>query len=175
MCIRDSAYDAAVHARELRGEGPSGLFASGERQEHLGVLATWRQELAQQNLALDEMQVHRFGRGGEHSPVDHVHDPLSLDVDVTGPTGITALVRVEIGGRSLSTAGGLSESVTLFKRTKENTDAWSEAGRERTALRAFIDHAMFSASGLAADQPHASVLVVATPDWPSKESSLVLI
>ena len=163
----ERAYDAVVHARELRGEGPSGLFASGERHEHLGVLAMWQRELARENLALDEIQVHRFGRGGEDSPVDHVHDPLSLDVDVTGPTGITTLVRVEIGGRSLSTAGGLSESVTLFKRAKENSDAWSEAGRERTALRAFIDHAMFSASGLAADQPHASVLVVATPEGPT--------
>jgi exodeoxyribonuclease V gamma subunit len=162
----EAAYDAAVHARELRGEGPSGLFASGERQEHLAVLGTWKTELAAVGIAIEDLQVHRFGRGGEHSPVDHVHDPLALDVDVTGPSGVTALVRVEVNGRTLATAGGTRESVTLFKRAKEDGNAWGEAGRERAALRAFVDHALFAAAGLAAE-PHGSVLVVATPEGPT--------
>jgi exodeoxyribonuclease V gamma subunit len=164
-CSLERAYDAAVRGRELRGEGPSGLFASGERQQHLGVLATWQREFAQLGLSLGEMQVHRFGRGGEHAPVDHVHDPLAIDVDVVGPTGVTALVRAEIGG-TLSTTAGLRESVALFKRAKEYTDPWADAGREMYALRAFVEHAVVSASGLAADQPHGSVLVVATPEGP---------
>jgi hypothetical protein len=162
----ERAYDALVHAREIRGEGPSGLFASGERQEHLGVLATWQRELAARELALDALELHRFGRGGEDSAVDHVHDPLSLDVDVVGATGITSLVRVEIGGRSLSTTVGMGASVALFKRAKEKPE-WLDPEHERLALRAFVDHVVFAASGLAADRPHESVVVVATPEGPT--------
>jgi exodeoxyribonuclease V gamma subunit len=166
-CSLERAYDATVHARELRGAGPSGLFASGERHVHLGVLQTWRTELAQVGLAIEDMQVHRFGRGGSHAPVDHAHDALSIDVDVVGPTGVTTLVQAEIGGNTLAMDGGLGQSITLFKRARETTDVWGDAALERSALRAFVDHAILAASGLAPGQPRGSVLVVASPEGPT--------
>ena len=153
-CPVEHAYDEAVRARELRGAGPSGLFAAGERGSHLAALATWRGELEALGLPIAGIQVHRFGRGGEHSAVDQVHDALSIDVDVLGPTGVTTLVRVEIGGRTLPMAGDLAESLSLFKRANEGKDEWAVAGRERSALRAFLDHALLSASGVAAGRSH---------------------
>ena len=42
----EDAYDRAVRGRELRGAGPSGVFARGERGPHLETLVSWRDELA---------------------------------------------------------------------------------------------------------------------------------
>ncbi len=44
-CPIEQAYDEAVRGRELRGAGPSGLFARGEREPHLATLASWREAL----------------------------------------------------------------------------------------------------------------------------------
>jgi exodeoxyribonuclease V gamma subunit len=165
----ERAYDDAVRARELRGAGPSGVFASGERGSHLNALHIWRTELEAQGLPLDGIRVHRFGRGGEYSPADQVHDPLVLDIDVLGPTAVTRVFQVEVGGRTLPLGADLGTSATLFKRANETKGPWGVAGRERATLRAFVDHAILSASGVAAGQPHASVTVVSTLDGPVTE------
>ncbi len=44
-CPIEQAYDEAVRGRELRGSGPSGLFARGERGPHLATLDAWCAEL----------------------------------------------------------------------------------------------------------------------------------
>jgi exodeoxyribonuclease V gamma subunit len=165
----ERAYDDAVRARELRGAGPSGVFANGERGSHLRALHTWRSELEAQSIPLEGVRVHRFGRGGDNSPADQIHDPLVLDIDVVGPTAVTRVVQVEVGGRTLPIGADLATSATLFKRAAENKGPWSVPGQERATLRAFVDHAILAASGVADGRPHAAVTVIATPEGPVTE------
>jgi hypothetical protein len=169
----DEAYGGIVKGRELRGRGPSGLFAEGEREEHLRTLETWCSELEGAHVATDGIAVHRFGRAGEHARVDQVHDPLALDVGVVDRHGVERVLRVEVGGRTLPLAvggGDIRTSVTLLRRAAEKKeDEWARAGRERSALRAFVDHAVLSASGVAEGRAHASVVVVATPEGATTE------
>ncbi len=162
----ERAYDEVVRDRELRGRGPSGVFARGERADHLHTLGTWRQQLAAQRVTLDSIEVHRFGRGGEHSAADHVHPPLAIEVDVTDPAGVTHIVRAEISGRSLPMGGeAAGTSITLSHRgVNEKQTEWAKADRQRAMLRAFVDHAVLSASGVREGQSHESLVVVATPE-----------
>ncbi len=164
-CPLERAYDDAVRGRELRGLGPSGVFAQGERGAHLETLASWRDEVAARGESIDAIEVYRFGRAGEHARAGQVFDAVALDVDVVDASGVQRVVRVEIGGRTLPMGAGARTSITLMKRAKERwDDPWVSAERERSALRAFVDHAVLSASGVAADRPHASVIVVRTPE-----------
>ncbi|MBV9949259.1 MAG: exodeoxyribonuclease V subunit gamma [Myxococcales bacterium] len=164
----DEVYDATVRDRELRGSGPSGLFAAAERVEHLQTLAAWREEIEAHGIGFESLSVHRFGRAGEHATADRVHPALSLEVDVAGASGATELVRAEIGGRTLP-LGDAEVSVTLTRRMKEGKDEWAAADRQRAVLRAFVDYAVLSASGLAEGRPHASLAVVATPEGTTAE------
>jgi exodeoxyribonuclease V gamma subunit len=161
----DRAYENVVRERELRGIGPSGVFAEGERADHLRTLEAWRTELEGAGVAPDAIELHRFGRAGEHARADHVHAPLLLDVGVVDAGGVERVVRAEISGRTLPMGVGASVSLTLLRRAKEKReDEWSRAGRERSALRAFVDHAVLSASGAAEGRARASLVVVATPE-----------
>jgi exodeoxyribonuclease V gamma subunit len=109
--------------------------------------------------------VHRFGPAGEHAQADHVHDPVVLDVDVVDSVGVMRLVRAEIGGRTLPLSADAATSIIPFKRGQEAaSDEWTRADEDRASLRAFVDHAVLSASGAAAGQPHASVTILATPE-----------
>jgi exodeoxyribonuclease V gamma subunit len=88
-----------------------------------------------------------------------------LDVDVVGPGGVTRVVRAEIAGRTLPTAHDGGVSLTMLRRGKEKKDdAWARAGRERAALRAFVDHAVLSGTGVTEGRPHASLVIVARQD-----------
>ena len=166
----EQAYDEAVRDRELRGRGPSGVFARGERDEHLHTLETWRAQLASFEVALDAIEVHRFGRAGEHATADHVHPPLIVEVDVPDAAGVTRIVRAEIGGRTLPMAArGPGASITLSRRVKETQDDWTRADRQRAMLRAFVDHAVLAASGVVEGSRHGSLVVVATPQEPIAE------
>jgi exodeoxyribonuclease V gamma subunit len=166
----ERAYDEVVRDRELRGSGPSGVFAQGERADHLRTLETWREQLVFSEVALDSIEVHRFGRAGEHATADHVHPPLIVEVDVADPTGVTHIVRAEIGGRTLPMGGGAANaSITLSHRIKEKQDEWAKADRSRAMLRAFVDHAVLSASGVREGRCHESLVVVATPEEPITE------
>jgi exodeoxyribonuclease V gamma subunit len=159
----DEAYDAVVRERELRGTGPSGIFARGEREDHIATLEAWRSELQNASISLDQIEIHRFGRAGEHARADHAHESLSLDVAVVDPRGVQRTVRAEIVGRALPLATDAGASLTLLRRAKDKRDdPWARAGRDRTALRAFVDHAMLTAKGVATGRAHSSVLVVAT-------------
>ncbi len=169
-CSLEEAYDGAVRGRELRGAGPSGVFAEGERVSHLETLAAWRDELGVCGESIDDLEVYRFGRAGEHARAGKVFDAVALDVDVVDPNGLQRVFRVEVGGRTLPMTGGTGSSITLAKRAKEKwDDPWVSAERERAALRAFVDHAVLSASGVAPDRPHASVIVVRTPEGVASE------
>ena len=165
----EDAYDAVARARELRGTGPSGVFARGERGDHLRALGEWRAALTQHAISADALAVHRFGRGGEHSRGHHVHEPLMLDVGVEDAAGVMRLFRVDIGGRTLPFAAGARTSVVLAKRASEARDDWARAGRRRSLLRAFVDYAVLSASGVEGGGEganHASLLVVSTHEGP---------
>jgi exodeoxyribonuclease V gamma subunit len=161
----DEAYDAMVRDRELRGQGPSGVFAQGEREDHRATLEAWCGELERAQMPIADVEVHRFGRAGEHSRADHVHEPLVIDVPVVDRRSVERVVRVEIVGRALPLAAQSRASITLLRRAKERRDdEWARAGRERAALRAFVDHAVLSATGTLGERPHSSLLVVATSE-----------
>jgi exodeoxyribonuclease V gamma subunit len=160
------AYDAVVRDRELRGLGPTGVFAQGERADHIRALATWKAALLDHDVPVDAIEVHRFGRAGEHARADAVHEPVVVEVDVVDAAGVQRIVRAEIAGRTLPLGADRTASITLSKRANEGTDDWAEAGRKRAALRAFVDHAVLSAAGLGAGRAHESIAVVATPDGP---------
>jgi exodeoxyribonuclease V gamma subunit len=166
----DPAYDAMARERELRGTGPTGVFAQGERAQHLEVLQAWAQALEGHSVPRDALEVHRFGRAGEQSSADHAHPAVVVDVDVTDAQGVTRVTRVEIGGRTrpigqtATPEGSAALSVTLAKRGKDPREEWARAGRRREVLNAFVDHAMLSASGVAEGRTHGSLAVVVTPD-----------
>ncbi len=91
-------------------------------------------------------------------------DAVALDVDVIDAAGVTRVKRVEIGGRTLPLGADARSSITLIKRAKQKwDDVWVEAERDRAVLRSFLDHALLSASGVAADVPHTSLIVTSTP------------
>jgi exodeoxyribonuclease V gamma subunit len=165
----ERAYDDTVRDRELRGSGPSGLFAQAERTEHLRTLEGWKEQLDALEIPLEAVDVHRFGRAGEHATADRVHPPLAIEVDVADPNGVTRLVRVEIGGRTLP-AFAAETSVTFLRRGKEGRDEWAQAERQRAMLvRAFVDHAVLAASGVAESVPRAAVLIVGSPQGATAE------
>ncbi len=156
-------YDVAAQGRALRGSGPSGVFARGERENHLETLEAWCSELAESGVTVDSIDVHRFGRGAQLTRADHTHDALALDVDVVDSSGVTRVVCVEVSGGLLPLGAEGCISLTLAKRAQQDGE-WAGAGRERAALRAFVDHAVLSASGVSEDRPFASVSVVASGD-----------
>jgi exodeoxyribonuclease V gamma subunit len=158
------AYDALVRDRELRGLGPSGVFAQGERADHVRALSTWKSVLVDQGVAFDAIEVHRFGRAGEHARADEVHEPVIVEVDVLDAAGVQHLVRAEIAGRTQPLGKDRTASITLAKRANDGDDDWDRADRKRAALRAFVDHAVLSAAGIAAGQPHSSIYVLATAE-----------
>lgn len=164
------AYDEEVERRELRGAGPSGLFARSERATHVATMESWQREMARVGVDLADIQVHRFGRAGEHASAHRVHDALTVDVDVVDAAGVTRLVRAEIGGRTQPMGNDAGTSLTLLKRAAEwRDDEWSQAERGRIALRAFVEHAVLSASGVAEQRPHGSLVVIGTADETSQE------
>jgi exodeoxyribonuclease V gamma subunit len=167
----EQAYDEAVRDRELRGAGPSGAFARGERRDHVETLRTWRSELAQHDVAFESLGVHRFGRGGEHAESDEVHPAVSFDLDVL-EAGTKRVLRAEIIGRTLPLASREGASVTFAKRGDDADDDWSRATRRRTLLRSLVDHAVLCASegGTAERTPAMTALiVVATSDGANTE------
>jgi exodeoxyribonuclease V gamma subunit len=157
----ERAYDDEVHERELRGTGPSGVFAAGERWGHLRTLESWKAQLEAIGVPIETICTHRFGRAGEHATADRVHPALVLDVDVEDAAGVTKVLRAEIGGRTLPLADDARVSVTLARYGGDEQDEWAVADRRRAALRAFVDHAVLSASGVADGRTHASF--TATP------------
>ena len=169
----EPAYDAKVQERELRGRGPSGVFATGERGDHLRALHTWEKALAEHEVPYDAIELYRFGRAGEHARANEVHESLVLDVDVEDAAGVTRMVRAEVTGRTLPLGLGATASITLAKRASEATDEWAAAGRKIPWLRAFVDHAVLAASGLGTDRAHTSLLVVATTDKPVVEAHVL--
>jgi exodeoxyribonuclease V gamma subunit len=161
----EEAYDAVVRERELRGTGPSGVFAQGEKENHLAILATWTRELAGCDVPVDSIEVHRFGPAGERAQADKVHDPVVVEVDLEDSSGVMRIVRAEIGGRTLPLGADAGTSIIPLKRGKEvASDDWARADEDRASLRAFIDHAVLSASGVADGRPHGCVTVLATAD-----------
>jgi exodeoxyribonuclease V gamma subunit len=164
----EGAYDAAVRERELRGEGPSGAFARGERDDHLHALAIWRSELQRCDVAMESLAVHRLGRGGERSEGDAVHEPLTFELDVLDG-GTTRVLKTEIVGRTLPLGAAETTSVTLAKRVEEQDDEWARAGRRRTLLRSFVDHAVLCAAGQGSGVARSALIVVATPEGANTE------
>jgi exodeoxyribonuclease V gamma subunit len=158
-------YDQAARERELRGSGPSGAFARAERDDHLKTLETWRAELAAAGVAIEGIEVHRFGRSGEASRADASHDALVLDVDYKDHGGVTRIVKAELWGSTLPLGADRTISVTLAKRA-DPKGSWGRA--DRAQLRAFVDHAALAAAGIAPGSLHASLSVIATPEGPRR-------
>jgi exodeoxyribonuclease V gamma subunit len=157
-------YDALVRDRELRGLGPTGVFAQGERADHLRALEQWKAALVEHDVPFDAIELHRFGRAGEHAHANAVHEPVVVDVDVVDAGGVQRHVRAEIAGRTLPLGAQRTASITLSKRANDGDGDWAAAGRKRATLRAFVDHVVLSAGEVRAGLPHASLAVVATPE-----------
>lgn len=157
------AYDVMARERELRGLGPSGVFARGERGAHLDVLDAWRRGLEGHDVTVESLQVHRFGRGGEHARVHQVHGALGIDVAIDDRQGVRRTVRVELAGKSLPVGGAGRVSATLLKRANESKDnEWAVAGRLRTMIRAFVEYAVLVASGVEPGDAHGALALVQT-------------
>ena len=165
----EQAYDARVRDRALRGQGPSGLFARGERADHLRALRMWQKVLADDQTPHDSLVRHRFGRAGEQAQADAVHPALAIDVDYVDPAGVTRLVRAQLAGRLLAVGCEGTVSVTLNKRANAAEDDWAQADGKRITLRAFVDHAILSAAGVRPGDRHASLHVLATPGKPVRQ------
>jgi exodeoxyribonuclease V gamma subunit len=164
-----AAYDAEIERRALRGEGPSGVFARGERANHLRALETWGSVLEAQSVPLDRIEQQRFGRAGEHAKADAVHPALSLDLDIVDGGGVTRVLRVEITGRTMPLGALGTTSLALLARPNEDAGEWARADRARMALRGFIDHVVLAASGTAAERAHDALVVIATDEAPCVE------
>jgi exodeoxyribonuclease V gamma subunit len=160
------AYDHAVEQRELRGSGPTGAFARGERASHLSTLETWREEVTKRGIPLEDIELHRFGRAGELARADQVHDAVAIDVDVEDAHGVMRVVRVDVAGRTQPLGDGSGASITLLKNLPLEKDEWLDAELDRRILRAFVEHAMLSASGVAEGRAHTALLVIADPEEP---------
>jgi exodeoxyribonuclease V gamma subunit len=162
----ETAYDAAVRARALRGQGPSGLFAEGERPEQLGTLATWTREIAKMGAGVGaSAAIHRFGAGADLSPSgDVVHPPLGVDAEAPDADGSPRAVHVELVGRTLPRTG---EAFLTLSRMPQR-DRWAA---DRAALRAFLENAVLVAAGAVEPAPYASVLVEGS-DTSARTSSI---
>jgi exodeoxyribonuclease V gamma subunit len=160
-----AAYDAAAHERELRGSGPSSVFARGEREDHVRALEQWKRGLEEAGVDLATIEAHRFGSAGENARSSRAHPPLTLDLHLPDGAGVAQLVRVEIGGHTLKMGGGGEASVILHKRAKKpGAGDWEDADLERMVLRAFVDHAVLAAAGIAPGRPRRCVTVMAARD-----------
>ncbi|HXX70474.1 MAG TPA: exodeoxyribonuclease V subunit gamma, partial [Polyangiaceae bacterium] len=159
-------YDEEVVHRELRGTGPSGVFARGERDDHVATLQAWQRGLDACGVAPGSIELCRFGRAGESARADRIHDGIPIDVDVVDHAGVMRRTRVELGGRILPLANPAETSLLLLRRRRQATkaDDWAQAETDRLFLRAFVEHAALSASGQSADRPRESIVLLATPD-----------
>jgi exodeoxyribonuclease V gamma subunit len=164
-----AAYDAAARERELRGSGPSGVFARGEREDHVRTLEAWKSALAREGIGLDAIAVHRFGRAGEHARAQQPHPSLVLDLQLADRAGVVHMVKVDVSGRSLPVGNDAEASILLHKRLRKPADKeWETADLERMALRAFIDHAVLSAAGVTSGRPRRCVTVIASREEPEE-------
>jgi exodeoxyribonuclease V gamma subunit len=164
-----AAYDAAARERELRGTGPSGVFARGEREDHVRTLEAWSSALTREGVGLDAIEIHRFGRAGEHARAQQPHPSLVLDLQLPDRAGVVHLVKVDVSGRTLPIGNDAEASVLLHRRLKRPGDKdWDTADLERMALRAFIDHAVLSAAGVTSGRPRRCVTVIASREEPDE-------
>jgi exodeoxyribonuclease V gamma subunit len=149
----DEAYDSAVRACALRGQGPAGLFAEGERPKQLGTLLAWTREIRKLGAGVKEAAaVHRFGAGVDITPSDEAHPPFGLEVQVSDVNATPRTVHVDLIGRTLPRSPEVFITLSRLPRT----DPWAN---DRAALRAFVDNAVLVAAGAVAPLPYASVFV----------------
>lgn len=162
----ERVYDEEVVHRELRGAGPSGAFARGEREDHVATLQAWERGLTECGIDAQTIEVHRFGRAGELARADCVHDAIAIDVDFVDRVGVMRRIRVELTGKMLPLAHPGGASVLLLRRRRHSTkrDEWADAETDRLFLRAFVEHAALSASGESAGQSRESIVVISVPD-----------
>ena len=160
----EPAYDAVVRDRELRGLGPSGVFAKGERGDHLRALHTWAKALAENGIPYDAIELYRFGRAGEHARADAVHEALVLDVDVDRcGRGAADGARRNRGADVAARAGG--GGVDHAGEARERGDGRVGAGGAKAGACCAPSSTTRCSRhrGSAPDRGHKSLLVVATP------------
>lgn len=151
-----SRYEAQAARLLAAARVPVGLFSDLERQKHLSELLAWDEgfhtSVAEAGAA--EVRALRFGQAEEHVDAQ-VHEPVLLDVPVRDE-----IVRVELVGRTQPIiAGPRAGSLLLERRKVDKADA-ELVRRRRSALKAFLDQVLLAASGVAADRPHASFLLL---------------
>lgn len=172
----ERVYDEEVVHRELRGTGPSGAFARGERDDHVATLHAWDSGLGASGVDAGAIEVHRFGRASELARADRIHEGLRIDLDLVDHAGVMRPIRVELGGKVLPLATPSGTSVLLLRRRRPATkkDEWAHAEIDRLFLRAFVEHATLSASGHSAGRSRESIAVLAMPDGASVTERVTL-
>jgi exodeoxyribonuclease V gamma subunit len=147
-----TAYDQIKTRYELKGELPTGVFAASDREQHLGILASWRKAFFYLTSGRPTVpKVLRFGAAREFADaVDEVFAPVVLEVDI--PTDAEPVKRrVEIVG----TAQPLIEdpAFTLIPLAGE--------AKPTHVLRGFLDHLLLSAAGRSPATEHTVCLLKA--------------
>jgi exodeoxyribonuclease V gamma subunit len=103
--------------------------------------------------------VLRFGQAEEHAKVDQLLPPIELEVDVPTRDGVRKQ-KVQLHGRTDPVLANRPGSLILDWRAPKKD--WSEEiRRSRKHLRAFLDHVVLTASGVAPEDDYRSCLVIA--------------
>ena len=146
----EAAYAAGRRSRERAGVVPLGLFSEPEIREHLALLNTWRERLAQDlPVAFPSLGAASHAQaGGEPAP------PLALDLRLDG-----AATPVELTG-NLSPQGDLGEGQGSILLLARSVHAAADAPRD--SLLAWLDHLVLAAQA-AAPRAHRAYLVGAGP------------
>lgn len=144
-------HAAAFERLARAGKAPEGLFGEAERARQLGVLRAWQQGLTAGGLAGARLGVYGFGGGEEGEPVDEVHPPLALEVELRGPSGARAMAQVELVGRSGPVAQGPWAGLVLKEGAAP--ERFAERAHE-VGLPALVDRLVLAAAGLHPG-PHA--------------------
>lgn len=144
----ERAYDAHVARRAAHGAWPIGALAAMRRDDDRADLDAWRRAFARWD-GTTELTRWRFGASvarREHALLERPHDPVAIRVAGAAPGEPGALD--VIGATATLLPGGDAVRPTTA-RGLEGDGERAKVERLRHALRAFVDHAVLSAAGLA--------------------------
>ncbi len=124
-------YTATVHALELRGQFPVGVFGEAARSVDLALVRTWREQLG----LVEAGAARRIGFGRAYSPGAELRP--ALQVDLGDGRSVLLLGQTEL---LLGSAARVMSVIPLLRDAEKSSPAH---------LRGALDHAVLAAAGLA--------------------------